>query len=247
MDPRGIRFSAIEGDGMTRLPRLRERLAREAIIQLDTSHGPYIARLICGRPVVHEALCPHRGGPLADAYLVGGLLICAWHRSTFHCADGRPLFGPAGRGLRVAPAHFECDDLIIAWPWESARTQLDEFAARARTGRTPAWVALEERYHSWTLAAAAEHAVSILSSAAPHRSMRVHRALLSERNEHACNVIQHLLVAALGDDIRDVYSLPAGLTVDGVAKVEAAHQLAAYAVDFLDGESPFDVLEEPQA
>ena len=233
---------------MTRLSGFRERLARKAVIQLDTSQGPYIARLISGRPVVHQAVCPHRGGPLADAYVIGELLVCAWHRSTFHCADGRPLFGPTDRGLRFAPAHFDDNDLVIAWPWEPIQTRLEELIARARIDRTPAWVALEERYQEWILAAAAEHAVSILASAAPHRSMRVHRAMLGERgDEHACGMIHHLLIAALGDDVRDMYSLSAGLTANGVAKVEAAHQLAAYATDFLDGKDPFEVLGESRA
>jgi nitrite reductase/ring-hydroxylating ferredoxin subunit len=232
---------------MTRLSGFRERLTRTASIQIGTARGPYIARLISGRPVVHQALCPHRGGPLADAYVIGGLLVCAWHRSTFHSADGHPLFGPSDHGLRLAQAHFDGDDLVIAWPWEPIQTRLDERIARAQIDRTPAWVALEERYQEWVLAAAAEHAVALLFSVAPHRSMRVHRAILGKGgSKPVCEVIRHLLIAALSDDVRDIYSLPPGLTVNGVAKVEAAHQLAAYAADFLDGQDPFDILEEPR-
>ncbi|WP_242884228.1 Rieske (2Fe-2S) protein [Actinomadura litoris] len=101
-----------------RVEGLRDRLAEEGVVRLDTARGPYVARLAGGRPVVHGALCPHRGGPLEDAYLVEGMLICSWHRSTFRAGDGRAVYGPACADLDVVPARFDGDDLVVEWPGE---------------------------------------------------------------------------------------------------------------------------------
>ncbi|TDD73349.1 Rieske (2Fe-2S) protein [Actinomadura rubrisoli] len=103
---------------MTRLEGIRERLSEDPVVRVETAHGPYVVRLVGGRPVVHHALCPHRGGPLEDAYQVGGLLICAWHRSTFRARDGRTVHGPACSGLPVVPARFDGPDLVVDWPEE---------------------------------------------------------------------------------------------------------------------------------
>jgi nitrite reductase/ring-hydroxylating ferredoxin subunit len=101
---------------MTRVPGIRDRLSLEPVIRLETARGPHLVRIVGGRPVVHQILCPHRGASLADANVVGDLVICTWHRSTFRCADGRRMHGPADRGIRVIPAHFDRADLIIEWP-----------------------------------------------------------------------------------------------------------------------------------
>ncbi len=103
---------------MTRVPGIRQRLSKEPLIRLDTARGPHLVRIVGGRPVVHQLLCPHRGALLADAYVVGDLVICSWHRSTFRCADGRRMYGPADRGIEVVPARFDGGDLIIEWPVE---------------------------------------------------------------------------------------------------------------------------------
>ncbi|WP_242904885.1 Rieske (2Fe-2S) protein [Actinomadura terrae] len=101
-----------------RVPGARDRLADGGVVRLETERGPYVARLAGGRPVVHGALCPHRGGPLEDAYLVEGMLICSWHRSTFRAADGRAVYGPACEDLAVAAARFDGDDLVVDLPGE---------------------------------------------------------------------------------------------------------------------------------
>ena len=41
------------------------------------------------------ANCPHAGAPLEDGYVLEGLIVCAWHRSTFRLQDGRCIHGPS--------------------------------------------------------------------------------------------------------------------------------------------------------
>jgi nitrite reductase (NADH) small subunit len=43
-----------------------------------------------------QALCPHRGGPLADGLLGGSTLICPLHAWKFDLSTGAPLFGDCG-------------------------------------------------------------------------------------------------------------------------------------------------------
>jgi nitrite reductase/ring-hydroxylating ferredoxin subunit len=51
-----------------------------------------------GRLLAHAAVCPHLGGPLEDAALEAGAVICPWHGYRFDCASGR---GPAGQRCRL--------------------------------------------------------------------------------------------------------------------------------------------------
>jgi nitrite reductase/ring-hydroxylating ferredoxin subunit len=52
-----------------------------------------------GRLLAHPLVCPHLGGPLDDAALEGGAVICPWHGYRFDCESGR---GPAGQSCRMA-------------------------------------------------------------------------------------------------------------------------------------------------
>ncbi|ROO90830.1 Rieske-like 2Fe-2S protein [Actinocorallia herbida] len=60
------------------------------------------ARLADGRLVVRHGArdyvipetCPHKGAPLADAYLAGPFLRCPWHGATFDVRTGQRLRGP---------------------------------------------------------------------------------------------------------------------------------------------------------
>jgi nitrite reductase/ring-hydroxylating ferredoxin subunit len=98
---------------VTRVRQARTRLATEPVIDVETAHGRYLARERSGRPVVHQRLCPHRGGPMGEAYAVGGLLVCSWHRSVFESGAGTRLYGPAQCGIRTLTAYFDGDDLVV--------------------------------------------------------------------------------------------------------------------------------------
>jgi nitrite reductase/ring-hydroxylating ferredoxin subunit len=51
-----------------------------------------------GRLLAHAAVCPHLGGPLEDAALEAGAVVCPWHGYRFDCASGR---GPEGQRCRM--------------------------------------------------------------------------------------------------------------------------------------------------
>jgi nitrite reductase/ring-hydroxylating ferredoxin subunit len=51
-----------------------------------------------GRLLAHATVCPHQGGPLDDAAVEAGAVICPWHGYRFDCATGH---GPAGQRCRM--------------------------------------------------------------------------------------------------------------------------------------------------
>jgi nitrite reductase/ring-hydroxylating ferredoxin subunit len=52
-----------------------------------------------GRWLAHPTVCPHLGGPLDDARIEGGAVICPWHGYRFDCETGR---GPEAQRCRLA-------------------------------------------------------------------------------------------------------------------------------------------------
>jgi nitrite reductase/ring-hydroxylating ferredoxin subunit len=60
-----------------------------------------------GRLVAHAAVCPHRLGPLEEAPVRDGRVVCPWHGYAFDVASGREC---SGRRLRLAAApHVEVE------------------------------------------------------------------------------------------------------------------------------------------
>jgi nitrite reductase/ring-hydroxylating ferredoxin subunit len=51
-----------------------------------------------GRLLAHPTICPHLGGPLEDAALEDGAVVCPWHGYRFDCTSGR---GPTGQRCRM--------------------------------------------------------------------------------------------------------------------------------------------------
>lgn len=70
-----------------------------------------------------SALCPHRGAPLKDAYLIEGFIVCSWHRSVFDLATGTPTSGPCQQTLKVWKAVI-LDEMIYADLSGEERSQL---------------------------------------------------------------------------------------------------------------------------
>jgi nitrite reductase/ring-hydroxylating ferredoxin subunit len=60
-----------------------------------------------GRLLAHPTVCPHQGGPLEDAAVEDGAVVCPWHGYRFDCASGR---GPNGQRCRMpVTARVEID------------------------------------------------------------------------------------------------------------------------------------------
>ncbi|MFW6174567.1 MAG: Rieske (2Fe-2S) protein [Chloroflexota bacterium] len=70
------------------------RLGDEQIAVFHTRSGAFYAT---------QALCPHRGGPLADGIVGGGAVVCPLHEYRFDLGSGAPLGNdcPALRRYRV--------------------------------------------------------------------------------------------------------------------------------------------------
>jgi nitrite reductase/ring-hydroxylating ferredoxin subunit len=60
-----------------------------------------------GRLLAHSVVCPHLGGPLDDARIEGGAVVCPWHGYHFDTASGR---GPGAQRCRLpVTARVEVD------------------------------------------------------------------------------------------------------------------------------------------
>jgi len=67
------------------ISRLRESLPRS----IEAEGQRFQLREHEGEVIAHASVCPHRGGPLEEAEIREGHLICPWHGYRFSLADGR--------------------------------------------------------------------------------------------------------------------------------------------------------------
>jgi nitrite reductase (NADH) small subunit len=56
--------------------------------------------------------CPHRGAPLCDGRLEGGVVTCPWHGWQFNVSDGSLLMNPATK-LKTYKVVQDGDDLYV--------------------------------------------------------------------------------------------------------------------------------------
>jgi nitrite reductase/ring-hydroxylating ferredoxin subunit len=63
-------------------------------------HGEQVAvfRLRSGRLHAVGAVCPHKGGPIADGQIDGSIVLCPLHMNTFELTTGCSLTGQPGLG-----------------------------------------------------------------------------------------------------------------------------------------------------
>jgi nitrite reductase/ring-hydroxylating ferredoxin subunit len=89
--------------GLGPLDALRARLP--AIVPFGGDR--FRVALVDGALVAHAVVCPHRLGPLAEAPVVDGRVVCPWHGYAFDVATGREC---SGRRMRLAePPRVEID------------------------------------------------------------------------------------------------------------------------------------------
>lgn len=50
-----------------------------------------------------QALCSHAGAPLCDGYFDGHVIECPLHQGGFDIRDGKALYPPVTRNLKVYP------------------------------------------------------------------------------------------------------------------------------------------------
>jgi nitrite reductase/ring-hydroxylating ferredoxin subunit len=61
-----------------------------------------------------NAICPHRGGPLAEGTLSGCILTCPWHGWTFDVRTGLPDH-PGGHFVSAYEVRIEGEDILVGW------------------------------------------------------------------------------------------------------------------------------------
>ncbi|HET6381688.1 MAG TPA: Rieske 2Fe-2S domain-containing protein [candidate division Zixibacteria bacterium] len=62
--------------------------------------------------------CSHAGGPLSEGTLDGDSIVCPWHQSAFHLADGRVRHGPAQTRQVAYRARINGDQVEVSGPME---------------------------------------------------------------------------------------------------------------------------------
>ncbi len=74
-----------------------------------------VFRLRNGSVRALSAVCPHRGGPLADGQIDGSILMCPLHQNQFELDTGRSTTGQ--EPLRTWPVEVDAQgDIVVAAP-----------------------------------------------------------------------------------------------------------------------------------
>jgi nitrite reductase/ring-hydroxylating ferredoxin subunit len=70
-----------------------------------------VFRLRSGRWYALSAVCPHRGGPIADGQVDERIVMCPLHQNTFELATG---CSPTGaEPLRSYPVEIDGDEIVV--------------------------------------------------------------------------------------------------------------------------------------
>ena len=70
-----------------------------------------IFRLRTGAVYALSAVCPHRGGPIADGQIDERLVMCPLHQNTFELATGCSLTG--AEPLRTYRVSVDADQIVL--------------------------------------------------------------------------------------------------------------------------------------
>jgi nitrite reductase (NADH) small subunit len=89
------------------------RLAGDAGTVVDV-RGESVALFRAADAVVaYRNVCPHRGGPVGEGLVAGGIVTCPWHGNRFEIASGRCVSDPALGSLRPVQARVDGDDVLV--------------------------------------------------------------------------------------------------------------------------------------
>lgn len=73
-----------------------------------------VFRLRTGRLHAVSAICPHKGGPLADGQIDGSIVLCPLHMNAFELATGCSTTGQ--EPLRSYPVTVDDGQLVLTVP-----------------------------------------------------------------------------------------------------------------------------------
>lgn len=89
------------------------RLPGDAGTVVDV-RGASIALFRAGEGVVaYRNVCPHRGGPVGEGVVAGGIVTCPWHGNRFEVVTGRCVSDPGLASLLSVRSRVEGDDVLV--------------------------------------------------------------------------------------------------------------------------------------
>lgn len=98
----------------TKMARLADLSPRTAMMVVGPFDKPRALFNMGGEVFAINAICPHRGGPLANGRLDGHVLACPWHDWTFDVRTGRPHH-PGGCCVAAYEVEVRRSDIHVGW------------------------------------------------------------------------------------------------------------------------------------
>jgi nitrite reductase (NADH) small subunit len=97
-----------------RLISLRE-LPPGELTEIERGDRLYALCNVGGEVRAMAGVCPHRGGPLGQGGLEGGVVTCPWHAWEFDSGTGACLFNDAVR-VPLYPVRVEGGEILVDIP-----------------------------------------------------------------------------------------------------------------------------------
>lgn len=82
-----------------------------AIVEVDGQE--IVVANLGGKFVAFQNECTHRGGPLGEGILEGGVVECPWHAGQFNVETGEVVASPPEEPIKTFPVHVDGDDISI--------------------------------------------------------------------------------------------------------------------------------------
>jgi nitrite reductase (NADH) small subunit len=98
----------------TKVARLADLPPGTGMVFVGPFDKPRALFNVGGEVLAINAICPHRGGPLANGQLDGHVLACPWHGWTFDVRTGRPDH-PGGHGVAAYEVEVRRSDVSVGW------------------------------------------------------------------------------------------------------------------------------------
>lgn len=97
-----------------KVARLKDLQRGTGMMVVGPHDKPMALFNVGGEVFAINAVCPHRGGPLANGKLDGHVVTCPWHGWTFDVRTGQPDH-PGGHCVAAYEVKVERGDIYVGW------------------------------------------------------------------------------------------------------------------------------------